>query len=560
MKQLLAQLEVISDILAEDSEAALKEIEAFRARESNLKHKFVRAKADLLALIVASVFNRFDKQYIDDVALLRYFEQGEYYEEAAQLLLAKARHYFMNSHLAEGEALLHYLRDGYLDKVSLRSEIVYLTRVAFVHGRRHQHDEVARISLLALDKLKTYEPKAAWYYSIYTIFCTNIAESYHSNQDYEKALPYLQQCIGIAETQKIPLYNKYNVYSYVAYYHDYKAEHLKAAEWFERIITMLHNQPGHEYYEIHSRLNAARQYAMLCRALPVSEVPLRNRYIQKQQDLLLPLNNRITDEDGNYLSWLMALAELEYQQGEYEKAVGHLQKSLDMYTAREHHKGILDCNKLLHQVYYAWGTQEGSAGKLQHAYLYLKSASDMVAAQARQTNLEKIEAIQNKLQLQEQGAREQLMQQQMDSLNKEVRLSAINLQEKIKLLDELRTFAESYKKKRADKKEFIDAVIQKITAIKITEQDKTLLQQKMEESNSALFKLLTEMYPLLTPHEVRTCGLIKTGLTNKELSKLYGIGERGYEQLRHRIKKKMNLGRNDNLIKHLMNLSGAQAG
>lgn len=555
MKQLLAQLQKISDTLSEDSEAALKELEAFRADKGNLKHEHVKAKAELLAMIIASVYNRFEQQGIDDARLLNYFEGRQYYEEAAQLLLAKARHFFMNGRLAEGEALLHYLRDRYLDKVSLRSEIVYLTRVAFVYGRKQQHDEVARVSLLALDKLKSYKPKASWYYSIYTIFCTNIAESYHSNLEYEKALPYLQQCIGIAETQKVPLYNKYNVYSYVAYYHDYKQEHLKAAEWFEKIIAMLRNQPGHEYYEVFSHICAARQYAMLYRALPVSNALLRNEYLQKQDKLLEAVSGRITEKDGNYLPWLMALAELEYQRGEYAKAASNLENCLGIYTGQGHGKGMADCDKLLHQVYYEWGMQLGSADKLQMAYQYLKRSGELATTQARQTNLEKIEAIKNKLQLQEQAAKEQLMQQQMDSLNKEVRLNAINLQEKIKLLDELRVYAESFKRKRADKKEFIDAIAKKISAVKITEQDKALLQQKMEEGNSNLFKVITDMYPQLTPHEVRTCGLIKTGLTNKELSKLYGIGERGYEQLRHRIKKKMNLGRTDNLVKHLMNLS-----
>lgn len=101
----------------------------------------------------------------------------------------------------------------------------------------------------------------------------------------------------------------------------------------------------------------------------------------------------------------------------------------------------------------------------------------------------------------------------------------------------------------------VKAITHKIGSVKITEQDKAVLQQKIDDGNQVLFKTVAARYPQLTPHEVQTCALIKTGLTDKELSKLYGVGVRGYEQLRHRIKKKMNLQRSDSLVKHLLELS-----
>lgn len=51
--------------------------------------------------------------------------------------------------------------------------------------------------------------------------------------------------------------------------------------------------------------------------------------------------------------------------------------------------------------------------------------------------------------------------------------------------------------------------------------------------------------------EIRMCALLKTGMTNKELSKLYGQSEKSYEQHRYRIKKKMGLGRDEKLVRVL---------
>lgn len=554
MKQALAELENISNLLSEDSEAAQRQMEAFRAKYSGIKNTFIGSKADLLTLTIASVFNRFEQQQIDDSKLLMYFEGEKYYDEAAQLLLSKARHFFMNGKLAEGEALLYYIRDNFFDKISLRSEIVYMTRIAFLHGRHHRYDDMIQVSLQALEKLKHVANKNTWYYSIYTIFCTNIAECYHSNADFEKAWPYLQQSIEIAGRQNIPVYNKFNVYSYVGFHYEYKAEYLNAAEWFEKIITMLHNKPGHEYYEIQSRIAAARQYAQYARPLARHNTS-RQQYIDKQDALLSNVSARTKKEDGNYLPLLSNMAELEYQRGNYKAAAQYIDEALEMYTARQHTKGIIDCHGLAHQIYYTWGKESGDVKKVLNAYEHLKKTSDMIAAQAKQSNLQKIEAIKTKHQLQQKQSNEMLMQQQIEGMHKEMRLNAINLQEKITLLDELKLYIDSLKKQKIEKTEFIKAVSKKISMVKVTEQDKAVIQQKIDDGNTGFFQLLAATYPTLTPNEVRGCALIKTGLTNKELSKLYGIGERGYEQLRHRIKKKMKLKRGDNLVKYLMELN-----
>ncbi|HLP50060.1 MAG TPA: hypothetical protein VK154_04205, partial [Chitinophagales bacterium] len=140
-------------------------------------------------------------------------------------------------------------------------------------------------------------------------------------------------------------------------------------------------------------------------------------------------------------------------------------------------------------------------------------------------------------------------------LKKEVQAISLNLHEKIQVLDDLKVYVKSLKKKELEVGALVTTISKKIDSVKITEQDKATLQHKMSEANQKLFAILSAQYPALSSLEINLCTLFQTGMTNKELSKLYGQSEKSYEQHRYRIKKKMGLTAADNLVKHLVNLA-----
>ena len=215
-------------------------------------------------------------------------------------------------------------------------------------------------------------------------------------------------------------------------------------------------------------------------------------------------------------------------------------------------KAAMKCTELMQEIYYSWGRKGKDYEKLLKAYSLQKSNSEIMLTDWKETNRHKLDAIQAKHQLQKKELNEKLMEQQMEAMNKEMRLTALNLHEKILLLDELKIYVHSLKEKEFEMRKFINAISQKINAIKITEKEKAVLQEKMDAGNTGFSKVLAHAYPSLTSHELQMCGLFKTGMNNKELSKLYGLSEKGYELLRYRIKKKMKLKRNQNLVKHLI--------
>jgi DNA-binding CsgD family transcriptional regulator len=429
-----------------------------------------------------------------------------------------------------------------------------------LHGRKYEYDERVKISLLALDKLGNVADKTIWHNNLQTIFCTNIAESYFNNGDFDKAWPYLQESLEIVEKQKVALYNKFNVYSFFAFYYELKREWRKAAEWHEKIIALLKDDATHQHYANQSYLMAATQYYNLYNETPDNKSKLRKELAAKQAKYLEEVSERIkTDvQQSHYLLWQTGMARLEFLRKNYDKALNYLNSCYPAYQKAGHQKAIIDCTGLMHQIYFAWGKQTSDAQKLFKAYEFQKKESELVLADFRQTNVHKLDAIKSRNELQKKELNEKLMRQQMDAINKEMRLTALSLHEKIVLLDELKVYVHSLKEKEFEMRQFINAISNKISSIKITEQDKAMLQQKIDAGNEGLFKILTSLYPALTSHEIQICGLLKTGMTNKELSKLYGLSEKGYEQLRYRIKKKMKLKRTDNLVKHLIALSAKE--
>lgn len=551
----LLELSLISEMISQNTDEASRALDDFKTRNQTVKHKPIVAMMDLLALVIASIRNTFDKQGIDDVKLTTYFKKEKKYDEAAQVILAKARHFFQNGNLAEGEKVLAIISDELLGHITLRSEVVYYTRMAFIHDRRHQYDEKMKVSLLALDKLKEMGEPGAWHYNISTIFYTNIAGCYFYQSDFDKALPYLSKSLEITERDDISTYNKFNVYSYFAFYYESTGNNRKSAEWQEKIIDLLRCDATHQNYLIQAYLMSIIQYSFLYRKTALSAKG-KLTVVSKQDRFLLEVSQLIPPDtaNGNYIMFLYVNAMLEHQKGNNEKANTYLNRCLPLYEERQHRASVLNCYRLRHEIYYAWGKETKDAQKLMKAYEYKQIESKMMEDDSRQSHLQKLEAVQVKYNLQQEELNRKLLQQQVEAMNKEIQMAAINLNEKIQLLDELKGFMLSLKKKDSGQ-QTIRTMIHKIGAVKITEQEKAILQQKMDDGNYGLFKVVAELYPALSAHEVRTCGLIKTGLTDKELARLYGSGERGYEQLRHRIKKKMNLGRGDNLVKYLMELS-----
>ena len=68
------------------------------------------------------------------------------------------------------------------------------------------------------------------------------------------------------------------------------------------------------------------------------------------------------------------------------------------------------------------------------------------------------------------------------------------------------------------------------------------------------FKTLQSQYPGLTKNDLRLCSYFKLNLSNKEIAKMLNISSESLIKARYRLKKKMNLGKEDNLDETIASL------
>ena len=66
------------------------------------------------------------------------------------------------------------------------------------------------------------------------------------------------------------------------------------------------------------------------------------------------------------------------------------------------------------------------------------------------------------------------------------------------------------------------------------------------------FKKLKEQYPILTPTDLRFCALLRLNMSTKDIAQFTGLSVRGVEGARYRLRKKLNLPENTNLVDFLI--------
>lgn len=97
----------------------------------------------------------------------------------------------------------------------------------------------------------------------------------------------------------------------------------------------------------------------------------------------------------------------------------------------------------------------------------------------------------------------------------------------------------------------MERVIQQGLGTQSVEWENALNNLKL--SQQGFFKELKEKYPSLTPNDLRMCSYLRMNFNTKEIAQLLNISARGVEVGRHRLRKKLNLSNNENLVEFLMN-------
>ncbi|RCH55432.1 transcriptional regulator [Mucilaginibacter hurinus] len=148
------------------------------------------------------------------------------------------------------------------------------------------------------------------------------------------------------------------------------------------------------------------------------------------------------------------------------------------------------------------------------------------------------------------------LQADLDRKGRELANSAMNIVYKNELLqrihDEIAELKDSNGKKLAP--EQLRKIQKVIDEGMNDERDWILFENSFNETHENFFKKLKAKHPDLVPNDLKLCAYLRMNMNSKEMASLLNITLRGIEIRRYRLRKKLNLEHDKNLVEFLMEL------
>lgn len=148
------------------------------------------------------------------------------------------------------------------------------------------------------------------------------------------------------------------------------------------------------------------------------------------------------------------------------------------------------------------------------------------------------------------------LQAELDSKNRELSNSAMSLAYKNELLQKLSDEISKIKDENGKKlpSEQISKVQKVINEGMNDERDWNLFEKSFNEAHENFFKKLKAQHPELVPNDLKLCAYLRMNMSSKELSSLLNISLRGVEIRRYRLRKKLEIPHDKNLVEFLIEL------
>ena len=78
--------------------------------------------------------------------------------------------------------------------------------------------------------------------------------------------------------------------------------------------------------------------------------------------------------------------------------------------------------------------------------------------------------------------------------------------------------------------------------------------ERFDQVHSDFLKNLREQYPKLTNYDQKICAYLRMNLSTKEIATLMNISIRGVEGSRYRLRKKLEIPKEKNLVKFIQSI------
>ncbi|MEN8789471.1 MAG: LuxR C-terminal-related transcriptional regulator, partial [Flavobacteriaceae bacterium] len=84
--------------------------------------------------------------------------------------------------------------------------------------------------------------------------------------------------------------------------------------------------------------------------------------------------------------------------------------------------------------------------------------------------------------------------------------------------------------------------------------DWELFKEAFNNTDREFLKKLEKLHPNLSPNDIRLCAYLRLNLVSKEIAQLLNISPRSVEIKRYRLRKKLNLEHEENLVNYILKL------
>lgn len=150
--------------------------------------------------------------------------------------------------------------------------------------------------------------------------------------------------------------------------------------------------------------------------------------------------------------------------------------------------------------------------------------------------------------------RNETLQSEVRHKNRELANTAQHLVHKNKILNSIKQQLQNLSKSLTDegKKQEVEHIIKKINRDIKSEHFQNVFDSYFDDVHQDFVVRLKEKHSNLTPKELRLCAYLRMNLSTKEIAPLMNISIRGIEISRYRLRKKLALERDDNLIEYLI--------
>ncbi|WP_084732503.1 helix-turn-helix and ligand-binding sensor domain-containing protein [Flagellimonas flava] len=142
------------------------------------------------------------------------------------------------------------------------------------------------------------------------------------------------------------------------------------------------------------------------------------------------------------------------------------------------------------------------------------------------------------------------LQEEFKSKSNELAASTMSIIKKNELLTKVKEQLAS----SIEDKESVKPIIHVIDKNLNQNDDWELFKEAFNNADRKFLKKLKKAHPNLSPNDIRLCAYLRLNLSSKEIAPMFNISPRSVEIKRYRLRKKMNLEHDDNLVDYILKL------